>query len=122
MVVLYNCGSLSEGLLNKRISECGSVVAVDGEDESDLGLARKECREMVKVPTAEEGGREWAETIRRLRSGFVMKWKASDCSVCENSGGKCGFDDSTLHFKYFCPDRAHVWQCRISGMFDTLFL
>ncbi|KAK6281720.1 hypothetical protein POUND7_015545, partial [Theobroma cacao] len=46
-----------------------------------------------------------------LNRGFVLKWIASNCSICEASGGKCGFDYSTYHFKCFCPDRPHAWHC-----------
>ncbi|KAK2635213.1 hypothetical protein Ddye_030005, partial [Dipteronia dyeriana] len=42
---------------------------------------------------------------------FLMKWTMSDCSACEQRGGKCGFDNSTDHFKCFCLDRTHAWHC-----------
>ncbi|KAK2635236.1 hypothetical protein Ddye_030028 [Dipteronia dyeriana] len=121
--VLYNCSSgggggdkrtLSERLVSKKVDGCwngdeDSVVAVD-EDDPDLGLAREECTEMVVAPVEGYGG-ESASMMMRLRGGFLMKWTASDCSFCAQSGGKCGFDNSTLHFKCFCPDRPHAWNC-----------
>ncbi|KAK3189316.1 hypothetical protein Dsin_028877 [Dipteronia sinensis] len=119
--VLYNCSrgtgdnrTLSERLVSKKVDGCwngdeDSVVAVD-EDDPDLGLAREECTEMVVTPVEGYGGESTA-MITRLRGGFRMKWTASNCSVCEQSGGKCGFDNSTYHFKCFCPDRPHAWHC-----------
>ncbi|KAI9170116.1 hypothetical protein LWI28_022832 [Acer negundo] len=118
--VLYNCSSggdnrtLSERLVSKKVDGCwngdhDSVVAMD-EDDPDLGLAKEECTKLMVAPVEGYGGKSTA-MITRLRGGFVMKWTASNCSVCEQSGGKCGFDNSTFHFKCFCPDRPHAWNC-----------
>ncbi|KAK4842261.1 hypothetical protein QYF36_018743 [Acer negundo] len=120
--VLYNCSSggdnrtLSERLVSKKVDGCwngdhDSVVAMD-EDDPDLGLAKEECTELMVAPVEGYGGKSTA-MITRLRGGFVMKWTASNCSVCEQSGGKCGFDNSTFHFKCFCPDRPHAWKCTV---------
>ncbi|KAK2635214.1 hypothetical protein Ddye_030006 [Dipteronia dyeriana] len=110
--------TLSERLVSKKVDGCwngdeDSVVAVD-EGDPDLGLAREECTEMVVAPVEGYGG-ESTSMMMRLRGGFLMKWTASDCSACAQSGGKCGFDNSTLHFKCFCPDRPHAWNCTILG-------
>ncbi|TXG57358.1 hypothetical protein EZV62_018671 [Acer yangbiense] len=118
--VLYNCSSggdnrtLSDGLVSKKVDGCwngdhDSVVALD-EDDPDLGLAKKECTELM-VALAEGYEGESTAMITRLRGGFVMKWTASNCSACEKSGGKCGFDNSTFHFKCFCHDRPRAWSC-----------
>ncbi|KAK1552075.1 hypothetical protein Q3G72_009908 [Acer saccharum] len=129
--VLYNCSSggdnrtLSGRLVNKKVDGCwngdhDSVVAVD-EDDPDLGLAKEECTELMVAPVEGYEGESTA-MITRLRGGFVMKWTASNCSVCEKSGGKCGFDNSSFHFKCFCPDRPHAWQCTgRPGMFMHFF-
>ncbi|KAK4842591.1 hypothetical protein QYF36_024363 [Acer negundo] len=106
--------TLSERLVSKKVDGCwngdhDSVVAMD-EDDPDLGLAKEECTELMVAPVEGYGGKSTA-MITRLRGGFVMKWTASNCSVCEQSGGKCGFDNSTFHFKCFCPDRPHAWNC-----------
>ncbi|KAK1566946.1 hypothetical protein Q3G72_006403 [Acer saccharum] len=118
--VLYNCSSggdnrtLSGRLVSKKVDGCwngdrDSVVAVD-EDDPDLGLARENCTQLMVAPVEGYEGESTA-MITRLRGGFVMKWTASNCSPCEKSGGKCGFDNSTFHFMCFCPDRPHAWQC-----------
>ncbi|KAL5761247.1 hypothetical protein ACOSQ2_020085 [Xanthoceras sorbifolium] len=123
--VLYNCNqSLSERLVSKKVDECsadddgnGVVLAVD-KDDPDLGLAREECNHTVVAPVEGHGdGGESTATMMmiRLRRGFLMKWTASNCSVCQRSGGKCGFDTSTYHFKCFCPDRPHAWHCSDPG-------
>jgi len=52
-----------------------------------------------------------SERMLLLERGFVLNWIASNCSICEGSGGKCGFDNATYHFKCFCPDRPHSRSC-----------
>ncbi|KAM3706708.1 hypothetical protein ACJW31_03G170500 [Castanea mollissima] len=67
------------------------------------------CKSSVLSPVEAYGG---AIGIgESLRNGFVLKWKATDCSICENSGGYCGFDNIMYHFTCFCPDRPRVWNC-----------
>lgn len=126
--VLYNCNnqSLSERLVGKKVGcnstddDVNGVVLAVGEDDPDLGLARKECEDVVVAPV-EGYGEDSMAMMTRLRSGFLMKWTASNCSSCEESGGRCGFDNSTYHFKCFCPDRPHACCCRDPGMFNSLF-
>ncbi|GLT69729.1 hypothetical protein SLA2020_418570 [Shorea laevis] len=88
-----------------------SVLALFGDDPV-LGNASEKCREAVvaAVDVGEEGGVE-----DMLRRGFVMEWMASNCSICEASGGICGFDKSTYRFNCFCPDRPHSWHCAPKG-------
>ncbi|KAJ6356844.1 hypothetical protein OIU78_004857 [Salix suchowensis] len=47
-----------------------------------------------------------------LERGFVLNWVASNCSVCDESGGRCGFNHTTYQFKCFCPDRPHARSCK----------
>ncbi|KAL5761279.1 hypothetical protein ACOSQ2_020117 [Xanthoceras sorbifolium] len=124
MFVLYNCNqSLSERLVSKKVNECSAdddgngVVLVVDKDDPDLGLAREECNDTVMAPVEGhgDGGESTATMMMRLRRGFLIKWISSNCSVCETSGGKCGFDNSTYHFKCFCPDRPHAWHCTDTG-------
>ncbi|XP_042022874.1 LEAF RUST 10 DISEASE-RESISTANCE LOCUS RECEPTOR-LIKE PROTEIN KINASE-like 1.2 [Salvia splendens] len=58
---------------------------------------------------AVEGGGEVVEVLRR---GFVMKWRASDCSECERSGGRCGFNETIYLFRCFCQNRPRYRSCR----------
>lgn len=125
--MLYNCNlsSGSRNLEQYKISCDGgnrngtalTTLALPSEEEE--GLALKECgNDAVMVPVVvDESGR--GESTRELLSrGFWVKWVASNCSICEESGGKCGFDESTYHFKCFCPDRPHAWRCNTSTGHD----
>ncbi|GMN32867.1 hypothetical protein TIFTF001_046643 [Ficus carica] len=56
--------------------------------------------------------RESEDMITELLSrGFMLDWIASNCSLCNSTGGKCGYDFSTFHFKCYCPDRPHAARC-----------
>lgn len=44
-----------------------------------------------------------------LKMGFVLNWTAHGCSNCENSGGRCGYDNN--EFVCFCHDGPRVKTC-----------
>uniref|UniRef100_A0A7N2L908 Wall-associated receptor kinase C-terminal domain-containing protein n=1 Tax=Quercus lobata TaxID=97700 RepID=A0A7N2L908_QUELO len=75
------------------------------------------CKSSVLEPVEAFGG----GIGEPMRNGFVLKWKASNCSFCEGSGGNCGFDYIEYHFKCFCPDRPHVWSCSTGQFFSKIF-
>ncbi|KAI6677087.1 hypothetical protein NL676_037883 [Syzygium grande] len=122
--LLYNCNinPRADELLNYRIScpgkeedESGVVLGIygDGEDQRVIDAA-KECRNLVEAPVAAEWiGR--VEIEDALRSGFVLNWTVSNCSACEATGGKCGFDYGIFHYQCYCPDRPHAWHCTPTG-------
>ncbi|KAL2485092.1 putative serine/threonine-protein kinase [Abeliophyllum distichum] len=73
------------------------------------------CEKNVVAPVEVHGNEERngiGNYLEILRRGFMLNWTASDCSICEESGGRCGFNTSTYHFKCFCPDRPHLWSCK----------
>ncbi|KAK5793473.1 hypothetical protein PVK06_034622 [Gossypium arboreum] len=85
-------------------------------DDSQLSYASKYCNKTVVLPAPVDlpGNETGVEGI--LNRGFILEWKSSKCSVCEVSGGKCGFDDNTNNFKCFCQDRPRPSSCA-RGMF-----
>ncbi|KAL6529212.1 hypothetical protein OROGR_014835 [Orobanche gracilis] len=115
---------LSEDLLRYDVV-CGSGggwdLAMDGED-GNLGYAVGICERNVVVPVegggyggtggGDEGRNGILNILELLRKGFVLRWKASDCNECEDSGGRCGFDVGNYHFMCFCPDRPHSRSCK----------
>ncbi|KAJ0095708.1 hypothetical protein Patl1_15016 [Pistacia atlantica] len=120
LVLLYNCNSSLPGeLLRYRNGICedknktaGTVLALVRND-ANLENASRECSgdqvvAPVDVYAGNGGGFGIGEVIKR---GFLLRWTASNCSDCAESGGKCGFNGSTYHFKCFCPDRPHGLQC-----------
>lgn len=119
-VLLYNCSnSLPAKLLRYKLlaGNCSSDDTVLGmfEDDSDSDSASKQCKESVVAPVAVdmngEGMSDHIGIEEMVRKGFLLKWNASDCSRCVESGGKCGFDVDTFNVKCYCPDRPHAKHC-----------
>jgi hypothetical protein len=115
--LFYNCNSsLHESLPSHFYSACdgknesSSVLALSKNDRKQLSYVSKECRSEVMAPV--EAYRNGSDGIVEvLRIGFLLKWKASNCNICEGSGGWCGFNYSTYSPKCFCPDRPHALRC-----------
>ncbi|ONI31472.1 hypothetical protein PRUPE_1G315300 [Prunus persica] len=55
------------------------------------------------------------KTRKVLSRGFDLNWFASDCSRCQDSGGRCGFNYTTYHFRCLCPRGTFSWRC---GSYD----
>ncbi|KAB1205557.1 hypothetical protein CJ030_MR7G000894 [Morella rubra] len=90
--------------------ETRSVLALS-EGDPKLRNASQACRSAVVAPIESYGA--YGDGIRGvLRRGFLLKWKATSCSICEQSGGFCGFNATTYNFRCLCPDGPHVWHCQ----------
>lgn len=118
LFLLYNCNST---LLSNKSELSNYKVDCPGENETVWTLAMLEddpllgstldkCGTRVLAPV-DRGENVGTESMLLLEEGFVLNWTASNCSTCQESGGKCGFDAATYHFKCFCPDRPHSKQC-----------
>ncbi|XP_058008459.1 uncharacterized protein LOC131182947 [Hevea brasiliensis] len=44
-----------------------------------------------------------------LKLGFLLNWTTHNCSSCERSGGRCGFENH--EFVCFCHDQTHLNSC-----------
>jgi len=120
LFLLYNCNSTllsnNSELLNYKVDCPGENETVRTlamlEDDPLLGSTLDKCRTRVLAPVdVYRGENVGTEGMLLLERGFVLNWTASDCSICEESGGKCGFDTATYHFQCFCPDRPHAKRC-----------
>ncbi|RAL50067.1 hypothetical protein DM860_017977 [Cuscuta australis] len=120
---LLNCSEPLSGGLQKYRFHCNEgnrtkwgLVLFN--DSNFLSSALQQCRENVVVPVERGEGNDRLrsngvvdyETL--LRKGFELKWRVSSCNECGQSGGRCGFNASTIKFKCFCPDRPHSARCR----------
>ncbi|KAF5733637.1 hypothetical protein HS088_TW16G00077 [Tripterygium wilfordii] len=118
--LLYNCSSSSiDRNLTEYKLDCpgtgngsSSTLALF-EENPDLGYALDQCRNgiVTKAPVDANGMRSDGLVVETLRTGFGLSWTASNCSVCERSGGKCGFDYQVYQFRCFCTDRHHSLLC-----------
>ncbi|KAL9355177.1 hypothetical protein Peur_053147 [Populus x canadensis] len=120
LFLLYNCNSTllanDSELRNYKVDcfgENGTVSTLAMlDDDPLLGPASDKCETGAVAPVdVYRGENVGSERMLLLERGFVLNWIASNCSICEGSGGKCGFDNATYHFKCFCPDRPHSRSC-----------
>uniref|UniRef100_A0A6M2ER77 non-specific serine/threonine protein kinase n=1 Tax=Populus davidiana TaxID=266767 RepID=A0A6M2ER77_9ROSI len=82
------------------------------EDDPLLGSTLDKCGTRVLAPVdVYRGENVGTERMLLLEEGFVLNWTASNCSTCQESGGKCGFDAAAYNFNCFCPDGPHYKQC-----------
>ncbi|VVA40031.1 PREDICTED: LEAF RUST 10 DISEASE-RESISTANCE [Prunus dulcis] len=124
--LLYNCNSsvvesfpkykvgCFDQATNKTRSNT-SVLALPRDEYPKLGSDK--CRGEVVVAHA-RGGYENGEVglIQEVLSrGFELNWFASDCSRCQDSGGRCGFNYTTYHFRCLCPRQTFSLRC---GSYD----
>ncbi|KAK7411097.1 hypothetical protein VNO78_02492 [Psophocarpus tetragonolobus] len=80
------------------------------DEDEELGLARKNCKEGEANVTVEDVRGGVGDALKR---GFWVLWNATNCNECETSGGRCGFDNDYLvyAFRCYCPDRPHALRC-----------
>ncbi|KAJ9163323.1 hypothetical protein P3X46_023002 [Hevea brasiliensis] len=119
LFLFSRCNSTQLGVVNNELLK----YKINGSGENGTGptlsmfdgdpllsIASDACEDEMMIPVdVERGKNEGIEEM--LERGFVLNWTASNCSICDSSGGKCGFDSSTYHFMCFCPDRPHAWAC-----------
>ncbi|XP_024991589.1 rust resistance kinase Lr10-like [Cynara cardunculus var. scolymus] len=108
----------SASLERYRIQSCQtSVELVMLANDTNLRTATETCGNgsgIVMTPvelTGKEGRIDATNYAEVLERGFVMRWRAPDCGICRDSGGRCGFDTPTFQFRCFCPDRPHRTRC-----------
>ncbi|PIN16276.1 hypothetical protein CDL12_11072 [Handroanthus impetiginosus] len=99
------------------------TLALYDKDENLTNIAMEKCEENIVTPVEKYVNKGIVSDLEGLlRKGFMMNWTASDCSVCENSGGRCGFNATSHLFRCFCPDRPHSSSCKPGNCWGTLIL
>ncbi|XP_059455697.1 LEAF RUST 10 DISEASE-RESISTANCE LOCUS RECEPTOR-LIKE PROTEIN KINASE-like 1.2 isoform X3 [Corylus avellana] len=110
--IFYNCTSLPQyptyGLGCASSDTLHSFAVFHEEASSET------CQSLVDVPVDMPFGVNFKSLLNMnyteiLKMGFLLNWTAPNCSNCEQSGGRCGFDNS--EFVCFCQDRAHHKTC-----------
>ncbi|KAJ0824584.1 putative glycerophosphodiester phosphodiesterase, protein kinase RLK-Pelle-LRK10L-2 family [Helianthus annuus] len=101
-----------------RIRSCqNSTEFVMVENHENMRRVRDGCGgggDVVEMPVelgggdAEVDGGNYKEVAER---GFVMTWLAANCGVCEESGGRCGYNATAFEFRCFCADRPRRISC-----------
>ncbi|GKC31628.1 protein kinase, catalytic domain-containing protein [Tanacetum coccineum] len=117
LVFLKNCSrsQLPVNLTRYRIPSCDQLVMLG--DDANLVFGKEVCTNVVVAPveledenTVVDGG----NYIKVMDRGFTSTWTAVRCDNCEISGGRCGFNVTTMQFVCFCSDRPHSRSCIIS--------
>ncbi|KAL6193094.1 hypothetical protein ACLB2K_034178 [Fragaria x ananassa] len=102
LFLLYNCNSslVDESFSMNKLScfepnssTSTSVLSLPG--ELFANVSDKCGSNVVVAPVLDYATDGQLGSEEALSRGFMMKWIASDCSRCEDSGGKCGFDSTT---------------------------
>ncbi|RRT57477.1 hypothetical protein B296_00039614 [Ensete ventricosum] len=50
---------------------------------------------------------QWDDLFPLIDKGFALQWdyNDTDCSICQDSGGRCGYNQTTGKTRCFCKDR-----------------
>ncbi|KAL9375028.1 hypothetical protein Peur_031907 [Populus x canadensis] len=79
------------------------------EKEKHSNYSLKSCHDFVIAPihTGEDISSLLGENYGEvLKMGFLMNWTAPNCSTCESSGGRCGYENN--EFICFSGDRPRL--------------
>ncbi|KAJ0038982.1 hypothetical protein Pint_21989 [Pistacia integerrima] len=124
LVLLYNCNSslpgelirYRDGICENENKTAGTVLALVRNDPNLENASRACSGDRVVAPVDVYAGNGAFSNIGEvIKRGFLLNWTASNCSVCEESGGRCGFNASTYLFKCFCTDRPRAQQCDLAN-------
>ncbi|XP_057422507.1 LEAF RUST 10 DISEASE-RESISTANCE LOCUS RECEPTOR-LIKE PROTEIN KINASE-like 2.4 [Lotus japonicus] len=123
LILFFGCNdlpSLPRELREREIgcsekSEKASVLALY-EGDKNLSFASRSCKGEAVVVTVEDG-EGGVEAV--LRKGLLLNWTASDCGVCNSTGGRCGFDSEIYTSRCYCADRVHAKHCVPDPVPDT---
>ncbi|XP_037492095.1 LEAF RUST 10 DISEASE-RESISTANCE LOCUS RECEPTOR-LIKE PROTEIN KINASE-like 1.2 [Jatropha curcas] len=116
---LYNCTLKPTKFLSYPITGAtnASFYSFAGFHIQELELyynySLESCRYLVNSPLHATG--DFDNSIFQknyteiLKMGFMLNWTAHNCSSCEISGGRCGFENN--EFVCFCRDRPYQNSC-----------
>jgi len=110
MVLFYGCDapSLDEHRVGcSAENETSSVLALDKRDKN-ISFVAENCKDEVVETVVEDGLGGVGEALKK---GFLLSWTASNCTSCNSSGGRCGFDADMYAFRCYCTDRVHSAIC-----------
>ncbi|KAI5677439.1 hypothetical protein M9H77_08389 [Catharanthus roseus] len=119
--LLSRCGqSLPEQLILKYGVNCDAKNG-DGvklamlENDSELNSAIQQCETNVVAPVelyGNEGRNGVVDYEGLLRRGFSLRWKSRNCTICEESGGRCGINTTTNGVRCFCSYGTEYASCQ----------
>lgn len=115
LVLLWNCST--DARLKKYQVECDgrNYLVMNGNDDRDLDVANRLCTWRAEAPIMNNDqvitSLNYSTVMKR---GFFLKWTATDCRECKESGGRCGMEIDHFQFLCYCEDRPHYRNCTTS--------
>ncbi|KAJ4974336.1 hypothetical protein NE237_007510 [Protea cynaroides] len=121
----YNCSISVKSITGSfQTIDCGTSIngnysfAYFEGSGTTLSHSRNICQSKVTAPVDTNGmnNSELQEISNSalLKRGFLLKWTGNrNCSKCEASGGRCGFNNE--EFWCFCPNGSHGVSCTSLG-------
>ncbi|XP_057724035.1 LEAF RUST 10 DISEASE-RESISTANCE LOCUS RECEPTOR-LIKE PROTEIN KINASE-like 2.1 [Arachis stenosperma] len=91
----------------------GLILALYKDDVKTVSLVSKSCGTGGEVVDAVVEESEGVGIEEKLRRRFMLNWIASDCKLCNSTGGRCGFNSTIFTFQCYCTDRIHASKCDI---------
>ncbi|KAL6847872.1 hypothetical protein ACP4OV_022000 [Aristida adscensionis] len=110
LVFLFNCTgrppAAAAGFVNVTCPGTQAVVRLDASYNTTEAKAVAGGCEYSVVPVLRSPGAGAGDYPRLLRGGYLLEWRASagDCTACNASGGRCGYDADAEAFACVCPD------------------
>ncbi|KAI3892982.1 hypothetical protein MKX03_019447 [Papaver bracteatum] len=123
----YNCSNFNypqyENFAYSVTSSCARSFSDDNlvsfaifTPPKDFVMDPLTCESLVRVPVELDAelslGPEGQDRdyMLLLKKGFTLGWDKISCNGCEETGGHCGFDESSV-FVCFCEDHPHFDSC-----------
>ncbi|KAK1374609.1 putative serine/threonine-protein kinase [Heracleum sosnowskyi] len=113
LVLLCNC-STDASLSTYEFDHCdGTTYLVMNGNDKKLDAAKRLCKLRGEAPVIMKNDQvitslNYSTVMRR---GFFLKWTATDCRECKESGGRCGMELDHFQFLCYCRDRPHYRNC-----------
>ena len=112
LVLLWDCSGIEPRLDRYRVGCDGISYLVMKGNDANLKGSTDACKTRAEAAVIDDEqivtGSNYSTVMRR---GFVLKWRATDCTECKLTQGRCGFDIEHDQFLCFCPDRPHYKNC-----------
>ncbi|XP_074328837.1 LEAF RUST 10 DISEASE-RESISTANCE LOCUS RECEPTOR-LIKE PROTEIN KINASE-like 1.2 [Apium graveolens] len=111
LVLLWGCST--DARLNNYQVECDgeNYVVMNGND-TNFDVAQRLCKLRAEAPIMKNDqvitSKNYSTVMRR---GFFLKWTATDCRECKETGGRCGMEIEHFQFLCYCQDRPHYRNC-----------
>ncbi|KAK3036548.1 hypothetical protein RJ639_030989 [Escallonia herrerae] len=124
----YDCFEIQTQIPNRFTCNANGTASISYFTSSTISLPSLPslpnninfCNKSVSVPVNQTSGAALtsssatvAEMEAALAAGFELQWAANNkrCTQCSESGGRCGYNPTTLSFACYCSDQPYALTC-----------